>query len=85
MSQSTTLYRVSQEYFKQLESSGLNRKFRIDSAKSFSIFQGSEMGIEFILMKANNEIEKELIKEIFNPQKELGEELLKTATPEEQF
>jgi Domain of unknown function (DUF1877) len=85
MSQSTTLYRVSQEYFKQLDKSGINRKFNSEFAKNYSIFQGSEMGLEFILLKGSSEVEKKLIKEIFNPQKELSEEVLKNSIPEKQF
>jgi Domain of unknown function (DUF1877) len=85
MSQSANLYRISQEYFNKLESSGLTRKFEINSSKNYSIFEGSFMALEYILSKGRNETESELIKEIFNPQNVIGSEEFKNLAPEEQF
>ena len=48
MSQSATLYRISQDNFEQIERSKGNLRFDMDSSKSFAIFQGTFMALEFI-------------------------------------
>jgi len=73
VSQSATLYRVTQETFLQLETSNERGQFNIPAiAKSYSIFQGSFMGLEFVLSKGQNKETADLIAEIFNPSKALG-------------
>lgn len=85
MSQSATLYRVSQEVFNRLEKSGGKERFEISSAKSYTIFQGSFMGLEYILSKGQDAATAGLISEIFNPKQSLGEKAFANMTPEEQF
>lgn len=70
VSQSATLYRVSKEIFLQLETSEERGRFNIPAiAKSYSTFQGSFMGLEFVLSKGQNKKMADLIAEIFNPSK----------------
>lgn len=73
MSQSATLYRISQETLSQLETSEERGEFDLTAiAKSHSIFQGSFMGLEFVLSKGQQKETVDLITEIFNPTKALG-------------
>ncbi len=83
MSQSATLYRISKETFRQLENSGNKQKFDISSAKSYVIFQGSFMGLEFILSKGQDASTSDLINEIFNPKLFLGGQDVESLSPEE--
>ena len=85
MSQSATLYRVSQEMFEELSKSENKQKFNINSVKSYSIFQGSFMGLEYILSKGQDNSTIELVSEIFNPKAILGRQNFEKLTPEEQF
>ncbi|GAB2843265.1 DUF1877 family protein [Ferruginibacter profundus] len=85
MSQSATLYRISQDTFKQLDKPDNKQKFDINSAKSYSIFQGSFMALEYILSKGQSNSTTELVNEIFNPTHSLGEHFFESLTPEEQF
>ncbi|MDJ1499639.1 DUF1877 family protein [Xanthocytophaga agilis] len=85
MSQSATLYRVSQDTFKQLDNPNNTQGFDIDSAKSYSIFEGSFMALDYILSKGKDNSTTNLINEIFTPKQALGEEELENMTPEEQF
>ena len=85
MSQSATLYRVSEDTFKQLEQLGNKRRLNTDSTKSYTTFQGSFMGLEFILSKGQDPLAAELINQIFNPKQSLGEQEFGNLTPEEQF
>jgi len=85
MSQTATLYRISQDVFKKLSNPDVKQKFDIDSAKDHSIFQGSFMALEYILSKGQGDSTVEFIKEIFNPKHSLGEQDLETMSPEEEF
>ena len=85
MSQSATLYRISQDTFKQLDKPDNKQKFDINTAKSYSIFQGSFMALEYILSKGQSNSTTELVTEIFNPKHSLGEHFFENLTPEEQF
>lgn len=85
MSQSATLYRISENTFKQLDKTSNRQKLEIDSAKSYSIFHGTFMGLEYILSKGQDNSITELVNEIFNPKKSLGEQEFENLSPEEQF
>ena len=85
MSQSATLYRVSQNTFNQLLNPDNKQKFDINSAKSHSVFQGSFMGLEYILSKGQDNSTIELVNEIFNPKQSVGGQNFKSLTPDEQF
>jgi hypothetical protein len=85
MSQSATLYRISQDTFKQLDKPDNKQKFDINSAKSYSIFQGSFMALEYILSKGQSNSTTELVTEIFNPKHSLGERFFESLSPEEQL
>jgi hypothetical protein len=85
MSQSATLYRISTDSFKMLDEPDNKQKFKINSAKSYSIFQGSFMALEYILSKGQNNSTTQLVNEIFNPRQSLGRQTIETLTPEEQF
>jgi hypothetical protein len=85
MSQSATLYRISKDTFNQLDKPDNKQKFDINSAKSYSIFQGSFMALEYILSKGQNNSITELVNEIFNPKLALGGQIFESLTPEEQF
>ena len=85
MSQSATLYRISQDIFKELDKPDNKQKFDINSAKSYSIFQGSFMALEYILSKGQDDSTTELVNEIFNPKNSLGGQELESLAPEEQF
>ncbi|MDN3659533.1 DUF1877 family protein [Ferruginibacter paludis] len=85
MSQSATLYRVSQAIFRQLEQSIKEGPFDIDSAKSYTIFQGSFMGLEFILSKGQDASTAKLVSEIFNPSQSFGGEEFKSLASEDRF
>jgi Domain of unknown function (DUF1877) len=75
MSQSATLYRVSQETLLQLDGSQERGQFDLTAmAKSYSTFQGSFMGLEFVLSKGQQKETADLIAEIFNPTKTLEAE-----------
>lgn len=84
MSQSTTLFRISPDTFGQLLKSE-SPQFDIASAKSHAIFQGSFMGLEYILSKGQDASTIELVREIFNPRLSLGGQDLSSLTPEEQL
>ena len=85
MSQSATLYRVSQDIFKQLDKTDNKQRFDINSAKSYSVFQGSFMALEYILSKGQNSLTTELVTEIFNPKNSLGRQTFERLSLEEQF
>ena len=73
VSQSASLYRVSRETFLQLENSKEKGEFNIPAlAKSYSTFEGSFMGLEFVLSKGQKKETADLIAEIFNPTKKMG-------------
>jgi Domain of unknown function (DUF1877) len=73
MSQSATLYRVSHETFLKLETSKERGKFNIPAiSKSYSTFQGSFMGLEFVLSKGQKKETADLIAQIFNPAQTIG-------------
>ena len=85
MSQTATLYRISSDTFEQLVESGNNREFDITSVKDQATFQGSFMGLEFILSKGKDASTTQLIREVFNPRLILGGQDFTSLTPEEQF
>lgn len=85
MSQSATLYRISKDTFDKLKASGNSRRFEISSAKNYTSFQGSFMGLEYLLSKGQDEPTTELMSEIFNPKEALGRQEFENLTPEEQF
>ena len=85
MSQSATLYRVSQEIFKQLNKPDNKQEFDINSAKSYSTFQGTFIALVYILCKGQEKAITELICEIFNPKHALGKQEFDSLTGEEQF
>jgi len=85
MSQSATLYRISQDIFNQLDKPNNKQKFDRHSAKSYSIFQGTFMGLEYVLSKGQDNSTTELINEIFNPKLSLGGQDFENLTPEQQF
>jgi len=85
MSQSATLYRISQYNFEQLERSHGNKHFEIGSSKSYATFQGSFMGLEFILAKKRDTSTIDLVNEIFNPKNVLGQQEFDSLLPEEKF
>jgi hypothetical protein len=84
MSQSATLYRISQDLFKKLKTNR-NLAFEISTAKSYSTFESSFIGLEYVIAKGQNAATIELLKEIFEPNQALGLEELKGSTAEEQF
>jgi hypothetical protein len=85
MSQAATLYRVSQDAFEQLNKPHNKQRFDTNSAKSYSVFDGSFMALEYILSKGKDHTTIELIKEIFNPKQALGGQEIERLPPEEQF
>lgn len=77
MGQSASIYRVSADDFELLKKSKNRKDYRLlELSKDSSIFQGSFMGIEFILAKNQNEKTKRILFEIFYPSDSLGEEKL---------
>jgi hypothetical protein len=85
MSESATFYRISKETFEKLKFSNNPSMFDISLAKNYITFQGSFMGLEYLLKKGQNDQTKELISEIFTPNDTLGGEDFENLTPEEQF
>lgn len=85
MSQSATLYRISNDTFKQFASAGGNELFDLSAAKGYATFQGSFMGLAFILIKQQDEVVTAHVSEIFNPTQSLGNQPPETLSPEELF
>jgi hypothetical protein len=86
MSQSATLYRISQDYFNQLEQSGNRKKFNIITiAKNYMIFHGSFMGLEYVLSKGKDAKIAELLRELFSPKQALGGQEFDRLSPLEQL
>ena len=85
MSQSATLYRISKDTFRQLKESTGQEQFDISLAKNYAKFQGSFMGLKYVLSKGQYEPTTELVNKIFNPQQSLGKQDFDSLTPEEQF
>lgn len=85
MSQSATLYRISQDNFEQLERSKGNQRFDMDSSKNFATFQGSFMALEFILAKGRDTSTIDIVNELFNPKNVLGQQEFDSLPPEEKF
>jgi len=85
MSQSATLYRISQDTFGHLVKLDSKQQFDITSAKSHATFQGSFMGLEYVLSKGQDALTVELIGEIFNPKQLLGGQEFNRLIPEEQL
>lgn len=70
MGQSTTYYRISNETFIELETSG--DKFDLSSAKSYVTLEKSFMGLEFVLSKNQEDAVVEQVKELFIPSQSIG-------------
>jgi hypothetical protein len=85
MSESATFYRISKETFDKLKLSDNPPMFDISLAKNYITFQGSFMGLEYLLKKGQNDQTKELISEIFTPNDTLGGDDFENLTPEELF
>jgi hypothetical protein len=86
MSQSATLYRVSQDSLMQLTSSVDKQPFDISAmAKGYSIFAGTFMGLAFILSKGQNAATAALVSEIFEPKRSLLRAWYDGLSPEEQM
>lgn len=85
MGQSATLYRIANSTFVQSENPDIDVSFYISSAKSDATFEGSFMGIEYVLSKGLHHSDKELLSEIFNPTKLIGGEDVESLPIEEQF
>ena len=85
MSQTATLYRVSQDTFEKLKASSTSRRFDIAAAKNYTTFQGSFMGLEYLLSKGQDQQKTELVSEIFNPKDALGRQEFENLSTEEQF
>lgn len=84
MSQTVTLYRVSQDTFKQLEISKGMIPFDTSCSK-FSLKLDQASGLEYILSKGKSDHETELISEIFCPGTIIGWEEFDALTIEERF
>lgn len=73
MGQSAIIYRVSTDNFDLLKKSKNRKEYRLSElSKEYSNFQGSFMGIEFILAKNQDEETKQTLFEIFSPSNSLG-------------
>ncbi len=84
MSQTVTLYRVSQNTFKQLEISKGMIPFDTSCAK-FYLKLDQAIGLEYILSKGKSDHETKLISEIFCPGTIIGWEEFEALTIEERF
>jgi hypothetical protein len=85
MSQSATLYRVSKDTFKHLKESAGQQQFEISSAKDYALFQGSFMGLEYVLSKGQDDSTIELVNKIFTPNQSFGVEDFDSLTSDEKF
>lgn len=78
MSQSATLYRVSETFFQQLAQSK-ERHFDTAAAKDHVLFQGSFMGLEYVLAKNEYAATASLLHALFHPKHMLGSEVLESS------
>jgi Domain of unknown function (DUF1877) len=69
MSQIATLDRISFDQFQTLESNGRQGFNFLNLAKEMVTFQQSFMGLEFVLSKGKEATEKQMIANIFNPER----------------
>ena len=69
MSQSATLYSISAESFALIEKANGKKVQPAEYATRSVTFQGTFMGLEFILLKDQDKSSTSLIEEIFNPKK----------------
>src|SRR5688500_638859 len=72
MSQSATLYSISPESFAIIEKANGKKVQPSEYATEYETFQGSFMGLEFLLSKDRDRASISLIEEIFNPKKTIG-------------
>lgn len=72
MSQSATLYRISTKQFRMIEKMEAKYIKPSEFADGYVSFQGSFMGLEFILSMGLDQQGRELIVEIFNPTHYIG-------------
>jgi hypothetical protein len=72
MSFSTTLYRISEFVFHQLETNSIKANELVTKSKSYVTFQNSMDALQFILKKRADAEDSELIKEIVLPAQSLG-------------
>lgn len=73
MSQSATLYPISQESFAIIEKAKGKNVRPFDYTSEYETFQGTFMGLEFVLSKDRDKATISLIEEIFNPKKTVGQ------------
>jgi Domain of unknown function (DUF1877) len=77
MGQSAAICRISEDNFDLLKKSKNRKEYRLSElSKDYLIFQGSFMGIEFILAKNQDDETKRILFEIFYPSDSLGKEEL---------
>lgn len=67
MSQSATLYRITQDKFKEVEMANGKKINPMRLSEEHSTYQSSFMALEFILSKEKDESTAKLISEIFDP------------------
>ncbi len=84
MSETVTLYRVSQNTFKQIEMSKGKIPFDTSCAK-FHLKLDHAIGLNYILSKDKSDHETKLISEIFCPRTIIGLEEFEALTIEERF
>ena len=83
MSQISTIYRISETEFENLKDSQNRDKVNLEKISKESYdFNGSFLGLEYILTKISN---NEVILEIFNSTNSLGQEEYENLDFEEQF
>ena len=86
MGQSAYIYRVSKENFELLRKSTRRQDLRLSElAIEHWEFQGSFMGIEFILAKNQSEENKRILYDIFYPSNALGSEELENMEDDEKY
>jgi len=85
MSQSATLYSISSATFQRLFGAPGIEEFESSQARSICTFQGTFMGLEFVLAKDQDEEDAQLAREIFNPVEMIGQERFDDASLYEEF
>ena len=72
MSFSSTLYRVSEDFFQKIKAGLVKPKALVDESKDFVTIQDSSDAIQFILKKRGVKNMDDLIREIFFPGENIG-------------
>ncbi len=74
MSQFTTIFNISKEFFEELKKNENRKEIKLyNRAKSSYTFQNSFMAIEYVLKKNKSDETKEVLNKIFNPKEFLGD------------